>query len=345
MSICLCLTCLFGTAGFGAGYHFSLLALNVDKEYRGRVFAIGYGLGSVGTYLLILLPSDYYTSILSLTLYIPIILLNLFLVLKYTVLEELKKEKYSKSFKSSFIKISIIVLSMSLLSALSTDAISVHTINISGGYGGTRLYYCIGLLIAGFLVDKNKNVFDNLTIVSFIFSLLAIILLKDNYSINLIAALSYFFIGFFVLFRTISFIDLTDTKRSIVFASAFGLMYSRIMEGILTLVENRLLKNYTALIITISISLAILIFLFLLLYFQTQKLTESDMIKALSIKYKLTNQEEKVLNYLIQGKSNQEIADSLYISLYTVKRHVANIYKKTNMNKKELIEKCYLGLK
>ena len=32
MSICLCLTCLFGTAGFGAGYHFSLLACNIDKE-------------------------------------------------------------------------------------------------------------------------------------------------------------------------------------------------------------------------------------------------------------------------------------------------------------------------
>ena len=54
MSICLCLTCLFGTAGFGVGYHFSLLALNIEKEYRGRVFAIGYGLGSILTYLLTL---------------------------------------------------------------------------------------------------------------------------------------------------------------------------------------------------------------------------------------------------------------------------------------------------
>ena len=39
---------------------------------------------------------------------------------------------------------------MSLLSALSTDAIAIHTINVSGGYGNTRLYYCLGLLIAGF---------------------------------------------------------------------------------------------------------------------------------------------------------------------------------------------------
>ena len=344
MSICLCLTCFFGTAGFGAGYHFSLLGENINKEYRGKVFALGYGLGSVGTYLLVLLPEKFYSSIYSLTLYIPIILIILYLVLRHTSLEEIKKETYSNSFKNHFIKLSIIVLAMSLLSALSTDAISLHTINVSGGYGSTRLYYCMGLLIAGYLADKNKRVFDAFTIMSFIFSLLAIVLLKDNYSINLIAALSYFFIGFFVLFRTITFINLVDTNKSIIFASAFGLMYSRIMEGILTLVEDRILTNYTALIITISIVLAIVILMYYLLYTETNKIEKSDIIKQLSIKYKLSTQEEKVLTHLIEGKSNQEIADFLYISLYTVKRHVSSIYKKTKMNKKELIEKCHLGL-
>ena len=61
MSVCLCLSCFFGTAGFGAGYHFSLLGSNVEKEYRGRVFAIGYGLGSIGTYLMILFPESFYS--------------------------------------------------------------------------------------------------------------------------------------------------------------------------------------------------------------------------------------------------------------------------------------------
>ena len=63
MSIFLGLSWFFGTAGFGAGYHFSLLSSNIEKDYRGRVFAIGYGLGSIGTYLVILLPDSFYTSI------------------------------------------------------------------------------------------------------------------------------------------------------------------------------------------------------------------------------------------------------------------------------------------
>lgn len=341
MSVCLCLTCLFGTAGFGAGYHFSLLGLNVEKEYRGRVFALGYGLGSIGTYLLILFPESFYSSINSLLIYIPILLLNLYLVLKKTNLIQIKEEKQTSSFKNYFIRISIIVLAMALLSALSTDVIAIKTIDIAGGYGSTRLYYCLGLLVAGFLADKKNNLFEILTIVSFVVSLLAIILLNEGYSINLIAGLSYTFVAFFVLFRTMTFVNLIDNKKNMIWASAFGLMYSRIMEGLMVLFEDKLINHYTILIIVITSSLSLVIVLYFLLYFQNNKMTENDAVKNISVKYKLGTQEEKVLNLLIQGLSNQEIADELFVSINTIRNHVANIYKKTGMKKKELKEKCY----
>lgn len=341
MSVCLCLTCLFGTAGFGAGYHFSLLGLNVEKEYRGRVFALGYGLGSIGTYLLILFPESFYSSINSLLIYIPILLLNLYLVLKKTNLIQIKEEKQTSSFKNYFIRISIIVLAMALLSALSTDVIAIKTIDIAGGYGSTRLYYCLGLLVAGFLADKKNNLFEILTIVSFVVSLLAIILLNEGYSINLIAGLSYTFVAFFVLFRTMTFVNLIDNKKNMIWASAFGLMYSRIMEGLMVLFEDKLINHYTILIIVITSSLSLVIVLYFLLYFQNNKMTENDAVKNISVKYKLGAQEEKVLNLLIQGLSNQEIADELFVSINTIRNHVANIYKKTGMKKKELKEKCF----
>ena len=341
MGVCLCLTCFFGTAGFGAGYHFSLLGSNILKEYRGRIFAIGYGLGCIGTYLLVLLPESFYSSIESLILYIPMVLINLYLVLKKTNLLQIKEEQSTNSFKSYFIRISIIVLAMSLLSALSTDAIAIHTINISGGYGNTRLYYCLGLLIAGFLVDKNNSLFEILTIVSFIFSLLAIILLKENYSIHLISSLSYSFVAFFVLFRTMSFINIVDSKKNMVWASAFGLMYSRIMEGLMVLFEDKLIEHYTLLIVVISITLSFVIILYFLFYFQKNKMSENDAIKSIAIKYKLGIQEEKVFNLLMQGYSNQEIANQLFVSINTIRNHAANIYKKTGMTKKELKEKCF----
>ena len=341
MSVFLCLTCFFGTAGFGVGYHFSLLGVNVLKEYRGRVFAIGYGLASIGTYLLILLPESFYASIKSLIIYIPLVLLNLYLVLKKTNLIQLKEEKQTSSFKKYFVRISIIVLAMSLLSALSTDVIGMYTIDIAGGFGGTRLYYCVGLLLAGFLVDKKNNLFEILTIASFVVSLLAIILLKEGYSINLIAGLSYLFVAFFVLFRTVTFVNLVDNKKNMLWTSAFGLMYSRIMEGLMVLFEDKLIENYTMLIVIISLDLFIVIVLYFMLYFENNQMTETDAVKNIAVKYKLGTQEEKVLNLLVQGMSNQEMADELFVSINTIRNHVANIYKKTGMKKKELKEKCF----
>ena len=341
MGVCLCLTCFFGTAGFGVGYHFSLLSSRVEKKYRGRVFAIGYGLGSVGTYLLVLLPETFYSSISSLIIYIPVILINLYLVLKKADLMKLEKEKKETGFKNYFIRLSIIILAMSLLSALSTDAIAIHTIDIAGGYGDSRLYYCLGLLIAGMLVDKKNSLFEIVTIASFVFSLLAIILLKDGYSISIIAGLSYSFVAFFVLFRTMTFVNIFDDHKNMVWVSAFGLMYSRIMEGIMVFFEDQLINDYTILIIVITIVLSFVIVLYFFLYFQNNKLSEDDMIKSFVIKYNLSSQEEKVLSLLLLDKNNQEIADELYLSVNTIKNHIASIYKKTGMKKKELKEKYY----
>ena len=341
IGICMCLNCFLGTAGFGAGYHFSLLSLNVSKEYRGRVFAIGYALGSLGTYLLILLPENFYSTISSLFLYIPIVVLNLILVCNTTNLEVLSKEKCNKDIKSIFIKIIVIVLAMSLLSALSTDVIALYTIDIAGGYGNTRIYYCLGLLIAGFLADKKRELFDIVTLASFVFSLLCIVLLKDGYSIGIIAALSYSFVAFFVVFRTISFVNLIDKSKYFAWAAGFGLMLSRIMEGLMVLFEDQLIEHYLLLIVIISIIIALVMISYFTMYFNKSNETMDDKLKGLVIKYGLSNQEEKVLMLLIAGKSNQEISEELYISIYTVKRHIANIYQKTKMNKRELKELCY----
>ena len=336
----MCATCFFGTAGFGAGYHFYLLG-NVKEEYRGRVFAIGYGLGSVGTYLIVLLPERVYTSYLSLLIYVPIVIINIFILMRYTF-NNIKTNRIDKKAFKSFGALTIIVLLMALLSGLCTDVIAIKTINVSGGYGDTRLYYCAGLLLAGFFADKHYKLFEVSVISSFIFSLLSIILLSLGYSTYLIAALSYFFVSFFVVYRTISFVNFADNNR-VLYMSAFGLMYSRIMEGLLVLFEDYLVDNSTILIIVIVICLAVLIFVYFGLFYQKKEVTKEDMIKRLMIQYKLSIQESKVLEHLVDGKSNQEIADILFISLYTVKRHVASIYKKTNMKKKDLIEKCFEG--
>lgn len=45
----------------------------------------------------------------------------------------------------------------------------------------------------------------------------------------------------------------------------------------------------------------------------------------------LTKREKEILLLITKGKSNQEIADELFITLKTVKTHVSNILSKLNV--------------
>lgn len=59
-----------------------------------------------------------------------------------------------------------------------------------------------------------------------------------------------------------------------------------------------------------------------------------------SLPPELSKQEITVRNLILQGKSNKEIANELYISLSTVKSHITNLYAKLNVaNRQELFQK------
>jgi LuxR family maltose regulon positive regulatory protein len=55
----------------------------------------------------------------------------------------------------------------------------------------------------------------------------------------------------------------------------------------------------------------------------------------------LTNRELEILNLLVQRLSNKEIADKLFISPETVKKHLNKIYGKLNVaNRREAVDKA-----
>ena len=43
---------------------------------------------------------------------------------------------------------------------------------------------------------------------------------------------------------------------------------------------------------------------------------------------KMTSREQEIVNYILEGYTNEELAEELYISVNTVKKHLANIYLK-----------------
>ena len=62
--------------------------------------------------------------------------------------------------------------------------------------------------------------------------------------------------------------------------------------------------------------------------------------KKTTLPPELSKQETTVRNLILQGKTNKEIANELFISLSTVKTHITNIYGKLNVsNRQELFQK------
>lgn len=80
-----------------------------------------------------------------------------------------------------------------------------------------------------------------------------------------------------------------------------------------------------------------LLFMVLLLGFTAIKMRSKRQESMISV---LSKQEKTVRNLILQGKSNKDIANELFISLSTVKTHITNIYSKLNVaNRQELLQK------
>lgn len=67
-------------------------------------------------------------------------------------------------------------------------------------------------------------------------------------------------------------------------------------------------------------------------YYYPEILKQNNYLNNNSIINQLTLREKEVLNEIRKGLSNEEIAHSLYISEYTVKKHVSNILSKFNLH-------------
>lgn len=91
-------------------------------------------------------------------------------------------------------------------------------------------------------------------------------------------------------------------------------------------------KQTLSIIVNIIFGIIIVVLVYIIYSIKSQK--------RLTIIEELSNQEIKVKKHIIDGKSNKEIAEELFISLNTVKTHITNIYSKLNVsNRKELINK------
>lgn len=65
---------------------------------------------------------------------------------------------------------------------------------------------------------------------------------------------------------------------------------------------------------------------------QIDDLINPDKINQIYKKYMLSKRELEVLKYLVRGKSNLEISEKMFVSVYTTKAYLGSIFKKLSVN-------------
>ncbi len=69
---------------------------------------------------------------------------------------------------------------------------------------------------------------------------------------------------------------------------------------------------------------------------------DSALLEILYQKFNISRREREIVELILQGKSNKEIEDSLFISLSTVKNHIYNVYQKLGVKSRSQLIRLIL---
>ena len=156
----------------------------------------------------------------------------------------------------------------------------------------------------------------------------------------------YLTAGFFVVFFTTSFMELSLYMKRADFWAGLGRAVNNITAAVISIGSLKLLSMGTNMLVFIFlIGMFIAVSIVAVLYtFQRQQLMDEikeekktelsvqEKIKIITERYALTPREKEVFYQLVFTEDSiQEIADKLYISKRTLERHISSIYEKTGM--------------
>lgn len=126
-----------------------------------------------------------------------------------------------------------------------------------------------------------------------------------------------------------------STKQIVIFASGFGLL--------MALVKILEMSFFSGMISTkIYITIIGVLFLAIGLYLGTRVRGESGATQTVEIAEPkdpsndglLSARELEVLEHVAQGNSNKEIAETLFVSENTIKKHLGNIFAKLEVSRR-----------
>ncbi len=362
-------TVLFGIllnlcCGLIAGYYLHALGLYCEASFRGGAFGLGYAVSILLSWL-VSLPADGCLLRTGLSLVLCLVTAVLcFLLSAYPKTAERTREDPETSVPCtdshsgiredrlsdrSVLFTGITLLMICLVKSLGFGFPS-SDINSGLSLEFSRLVYAAGLIAAGFVNDKSRKYGAICTFAALVTPFLMLTLARESVPHILLWNLDYLIYGFFSVYRIILFTDLADRQGDPAFA-CLGLMIGRLGDALGNLIFHMSGRNTLVLILIACILFTITVFQFLRMYQMlyipaaVQKKTDREIFEHFAVRHDLSAREKEVLRYLLEGRTNAEIAEKLFVSESTVKFHVHNLLQKTGSSGRAQLRAHYLEQK
>ena len=330
-----------------AGY-LQLISFSCTRDRYGIVFGSGYGAGSILSYLLSLpAGQSYLTKPSVFPVYGLIVCASIFTAARLAHICE--DDPYVPADSRSHDESAGAVLTASVLMI-----ILLSCVNSAGAYFPissvdssrislelSRSFYAVGLVAAGFISDRKRSVGAILCIAALCFPFFSVTAGAHAGVSALLRTGGYIFFGFYSVYRVLLFLDLADSKRSLMLAP-LGILFGRIGDALGALLGIVLSGRSVLLISVMACLFVVCIFLFFWLYqrlYIPPAASRQNQIHTLASDYNLSSRETQMLEQVLSGSTNKEIAKHLFISENTVKFHMHNLLKKTGCaNRTALID-------
>jgi DNA-binding CsgD family transcriptional regulator len=210
----------------------------------------------------------------------------------------------------------------------------------------SRLVYAAGLICAGLLNDRSRRYGAVCTLAALVTPFLMLTLARESVSHIILWNIEYLAFGFFSVYRVLLFTDPADRQKLPCLTGA-GLMIGRLGDALGNLLNHLLRSHTTALVLIASFLFALTVVLFVRMFQDlylpaAQQKSDREIFEHFAVRHDLSVREKEVLRYLLDGCTNSEIAEKLFVSESTVKFHVHNLLQKTGCSGRAQLRSRYL---
>lgn len=321
------------------------LANNVKNSSLGLCFGIAYGFGSLFTFLVTYFDGGVFMeSPIMALIYIIMVTISSLLLLNAKNIKEKQPIPLKSKERKYFVLLSACIILATIVVALGDGIYNFGRWASEADIRIVRAFYAFGLVFSGFIYDRSRRLGIILTIAFLSYYIISSFLLNNVISSSIMMSLGYFFMSFLSQYRYLSISDIAEEHPQFLPWVGYGLMISRVAEGITALLMMEFPLSLTMHVVVTLLFYSPLVILAAItdnIKYSSNNQTETQHIAKLCEKYSLTSREQEICELILQNATDDEISSKLFISKPTVRFHISNILKKTNTKSRVEIRRLF----